>query len=454
MDAAYSALYSDFLEKSAVVVGLDKTGLSCAVHLVGEGYDVEIADTRMSPPLESVLYAELPGVTLHKGAIQPKLFVNVDMVVLTGNAINNRQLADLAKQYGCEVVSSLELFARSCSVPVVLIGGDNGKSTVADMVKEVFVRTSGRVRIGGSCSAPVLDMLIGGKPDAYLIEVSSIAMFAQTRSLVSEVATLLNFDQDQNKVITSVHHDAAMRNVFKLSKNRVLNRDDNYSLTLAAEGQSITFGSDQPSTERDFGVVEDAAGRWFARGSERIEKVEKFELAGPHNELNILAAFAILESLGKPVNVSVPIIRKFRGLPYCCTDIGAFEDGVRWINDSKSTNLNAAIAAVQSCGENVVLIAGGVSEGADFSKLTGAVNGSLRGCVLFGRDGKRIGNTIKNQTKIKFVENIYEAVSVAANMAKRGDDIVFSPGCAPFDMFIDQIYRGQAFKQAVDLHYS
>ena len=454
MEAAYSMQYYDEHAVSAVVIGLNKTGLSCATYLVNEGCNVEIADTRNSPPLQHVLETELPGVPLHKGAIQPKLFVNAEMVVLTGNAVSDDRIARLARRYGCEIVSSLELFARSRTAPVVLIAGDNGKSTVADMVKDVIVRRDGRVRLGGTPSVPVLDLLVGTSPDAYVIEVSSLSMLARTRSLSCEVATLLNFAEDNNGRSALKMHESDLRSIFGAAKRTVVNRDDAFASSLYRDEECVRFGLQAPESDSDYGIVEHAGARFFARGSERLAKPEQFKLLGPHNELNILAAFAILDSLGYSAESAIPHIRRFQGLPYCCTQIGSYQDGIRWINDSKSTNLNASIAAVQSCDKPVVLIAGGVDRGADFAKLAEQANGNLRGCVAFGRDGMRIRNSLKKYAETAYAENIIDAVSAAAHMARKGDDIVFSPGCAPFDMFVDYVFRGQVFTRAVKMHYS
>ncbi len=454
MEAAYSVQHLAQQGKNAVVIGMNKTALSCASYLVDEGYDVEIVDSKQSPPLQRMLQTELPGVVLYKGEIQPKLLVNADIVVLTGNSVSCERTAKLARQYGCEVVSSLELFARSRTAPVVLIAGNNGKSTVADMVKDVIVRKRGRARIGGTSGVPVLEMLSGSAPDAYIIEVSSLSMLAQTRSLKCEVAAFLNFANDDGMRSGVPAHESDLRGMFNSAVQTVLNCDDPLSASLYGKGEGRRFGSGSPEHDHDYGIVELDGRRWFARGGRKLAAVDKFALAGSHNELNILAATAILESLGYSAESSIKCIMKYQGLPYCCTQIGVHDDGVRWINDSKSTNLNASAAAVLAADRPVVLIAGGVDRGADFKSLVKKVSGSLRGCVLFGRAGKRFHHSIKRHTQSAYAENLIDAVDMAARMAEFGDDIVFSPGCEPFDMFIDHVFRGQVFTRTVQMHYS
>ncbi len=454
MEAAQLMQYHDHYAANAVVIGLNKTGLSCAAYLVGEGYNVEIADTRQSPPLQRVLQSELPGVTLFKGATQPRVFMDADVVVLTGNAVSDERIAQQARQYGCEVVSSLELFALGRTAPVALVAGANGKSTVLDMVKDVIVRTDGRVRLGGTSSVPVLDMLSGADPDAYLVEASSLSMLAQTRSLSCDVAAFLNAAQDLGSDSDLKSHESDLRRVFRTAKTIVVNRDDALAASLKAGGECIRFGAGAPERDSDYGIAEQDGTRWLVRGNRRLADVTQFAVNGSHNELNILAAIAILQSLGRSAQDSAALIRNYQGLPYCCSQIGSYHDGVRWINDSKSTNLNASIAAVQSSPNPVVLIAGGVSRGADFSELAKKVNGNLRGCVLFGRDGSQIRKSVKKYADSAYVENIFDAVAVAAQMARNGDDVVFSPGCEPFDMFIDHVFRGQVFAKAVKNHYS
>ena len=145
-------------------------------------------------------------------------------------------------------------------------------------------------------------------------------------------------------------------------------------------------------------------------------------------------------------------IINFKGLPYSCEDEGKM-NGIRWLNDSRSTNVDAAIAAIEYSDEPVVLIAGGLSQGDDFSKITEKVNGKLRGCVLFGRDSWQIGKSFNGIKNKELVEDIDDAIAVAEQIASEGDCVVFSPGCVSHDMFTDYEQRGESFSQALRSHF-
>lgn len=458
MGAVRQMQWSEVDSENAVVVGLGRIGLSCASHLIRNGYDVEIADPRKNPPLERVLQSELPGVPLHKEKIDSRIFLNANLIVLTGCVSDNQKIVRMANQYGCEVVNCMELFARSVKRPVALIAGNNGKTSVSALVKEAIVQQGGRVRVGGPSDAPVLDMLNGTKPDVYLIEVPAMSALEQTWSLSCDVVAYLNGEllTGNEKKSTSAQHGKAFERVLSAAKRVVLPADGAERRPFrSCKSQARFGGCAEDGRDSDFGIAASGEDRWLVRGESRLCRMSEFHLRGAHNERNIMAALAILEGLGYDAETVLPALRGFQGLPYCCSPIGEFGDDVGWINDSKSTNLSASIAAVNASEKPVVLIAGGVSRSGDFSPLARRVNGNLIGAVLFGRDGEQIQASLQDVTETVYAESIFDAISAAAEMAnKNGGDVVFSPGCAPFDLFVDHVLRGQFFTNAVRMHYS
>lgn len=455
MQPAYKQNIDEFIDSvgNALVIGLGKSGLACASYLFEEGWEVEVADTRDSPPLEEALHRELPGIPLHKGPIKPRLFLHTDLAVVGPGVAKNGEVARIAKKYGARVVSYLDLFMEKCSGSVIAISGTNGKSTVATLVCQIIRSNGGSVRKGGSGGTTTLELLTGSEPDVYILELSP-GQLEQSSSMNANVAVALNIAPNiLDSQRSNEEYSDMLLQVYRGAKYPVINRNDFACRKARIRGKAISFGLDTPPGELDYGIIEVKGVRWFAKGSQKILPVNKCILQGGHNELNILAAMALADSAGYSVSAATKEIAKFEGLPYCCNNVGSW-DGVRWINDAKSTNVDAAIAAIRSSGESVVLIAGGINKGTDFSKLTKAVNGKLRGCVVFGRDRKQIGKSVQKAVDTRYVDDIYGAVSVAAEMAQNGDGVVFSPACVSYDMFIDFRQRGEHFNQAVKEFYN
>ena len=181
--------------------------------------------------------------------------------------------------------------------------------------------------------------------------------------------------------------------------------------------------------------------------------LDKCRLRGGHNELNLLAACAVLEAAGYSPESAAKEIANFAGLPYRCDIAGEWND-VRWINDARSSNLAATKVAVQTNEESpVVLILGGLSKTADFSEVAKLTDGRLRGCIFFGRDAQNVSQGFNGQTQKVFVENISEAIIAADSLSESGDTVIFSPGCAGYDMFTSYLQRGKVFSQALESFY-
>ena len=450
MQAAQKYLDSSGFAGNAIVIGLGKSGLACAMFLVNHGWDVEVADIRSCPPMDNILKSELPGVELHTGQLKPQMFLNVHLVVMSPSANANVKIAKIAGQYGARIVSSLDIFMEWCERPVVAIAGTNGKSTVAALVEAIIQKNKGSICVGGPRDFPLFDLLNEPQPDVYMLELTSLHL-ERARKLNADVASILNISPNHLDRYPSVDtYVNALKRIFRGVKRPVVNRDDPIVSKLPIKGDMITFGRSAPQCDCDYGIVEESSNRWIVRGEEKLLDSADCVLQGCHNELNMLAACAIADAAGFPLDSrSSTAISEFKGLPYRCSDAGEW-NGVRWINDSRSMNVGAAIAAVQSDPRPAVLIAGGLSKGADFSELATRVNGQLRGCVFYGRDGWSIGQSFPDLATKAFVDDIEDAVLAAAQMTRDGDRVVFSPGCASNDMFSDYSHRGKAFNSALE----
>lgn len=433
-----------------VVVGLGKTGLSCARYLRRQGLDVVVVDSRAEPPGLETLQQELPEVPVYLGQFDGRMLSQAALLVVSpGVALEQHAIAE-AVANGVSAIGDIELFARQAKAPVVAITGSNGKSTVTTLVYEM-ARAAGRdVRVGGNLGTPALELLDEHEPDLYVLELSSFQL-ETTSSLKAAAATVLNISQDHlDRYRDMQEYTNAKRRIFMGAQTWLINVDDPVVGGWCQPSSGcLRFGIGTPATRFDFGVREAQGRRWLARGEELLLAVDELKIAGTHNVANALAALALGDAVGLPMAAMSEALRQFRGLAHRCQWV-AEEGGVTWFNDSKATNVGAAVAAVTGMPNKVVLIAGGEGKGQDFSPLRPAMAAKGRAVILIGRDASSIKTALGDVVPTTFAANLGEAVSQARTLARPGDAVLLAPACASFDMFSGYEDRGEQFVQTVE----
>ena len=431
----------------SVVLGLGVTGLSCARYLTARGHKVLIVDSRERPPGLDALRLGCPGVEVWSGTLDVQLPpATVQLVVSPGLPTDIPVIAE-ARRQGIDVIGDIELFARVADRPVAAITGSNGKSTVTTMVADMARRAGRQMPAGGNLGTPALDLL-QMPAEAYLLELSSFQL-ELTDSLAPAVATVLNLSVDHiDRHGTLADYAAAKAKVFNNAGLRVANREDPQVIDMVAGCDNVvTFGLD-PGTGNDYGVVAHDGCDWLARGDDLLMPVGELGVPGAHNVLNALAALAIGDGLGLAKDQMRAALRAYRGLPHR-TQLISKASGVSWINDSKATNVGAAIAAARGLGDRLVLIAGGDGKGADFTPLATALRGRVRGVVLLGQDAPKLAAAFEGVAPVRMVASMADAVEAAGEIAKPGDTVLLSPACSSLDMYDSFAARGDAFRRAV-----
>jgi UDP-N-acetylmuramoylalanine--D-glutamate ligase len=449
-----------------LVVGLGKTGLSIARHLQATGKPFAVADTRAEPPGLAQLRALAPQVAVASGALHAGLLAGVDEVVVSPGLAADGPLFDAARARAIPVVGDIELFARRARAPVVGITGTNGKSTVTTLVGHMARRAGLAARVGGNLGEPALDLL-DDEAALYVLELSSYQLDT-TESLELVAATVLNVTPDHLDRYGSVARYAGSKaRIFRRCGVAVLNADDPLVAPMGQQcarriGFSIAGadpagngpGSNGPGGNRPAG---DAAryhlglhqGRdWLMRGGEPLLATADMRLAGRHNAANALAALALGEALGLPLAPLLDELREFTGLPHRTAWVGEHA-GVRYINDSKGTNVGATLAAVAGLPGPLLLVAGGDGKGQDFAPLAPALAGKVRHALLIGRDARLLGAALAGACPVEYCQSLEAAVHRAAQLAHAGDTVLLSPACASLDMFRDYAHRGDVFAAAV-----
>jgi UDP-N-acetylmuramoylalanine--D-glutamate ligase len=432
--------------ESILVIGLGLTGYSVVRHLYSQGTDITVADSRMHPPYLGQVKQEFPDVEIIAGQIPVDRFGEFDEVVTSPGV-------DIGVNTGSgniRLIGDIELFTRHADAPVIGITGSNGKSTVTMLVSEILAGGGFNVKTGGNIGTPALNLLDGAKPDFYVLELSSFQM-ETTYSLALKSATVLNISEDHMDRYDSLDdYVSAKRRIFDHTESIVVNRDEPRPMAPAASDiKVVSFGLSEPVSECDFGIRLVAGIRCLVYGGSVLAPEDELVLQGEQNVSNILAAMALVSAAG--VELTAPMIDaavNYGGLPHRC-EVVADCNSVKWINDSKGTNVGATVAALKGFKQGVVLIAGGKGKGANFEHLAREILNSVIHTILIGEDAGKIDQSLDPSSKRSIVGSLDEAVLLAMEVAESGSVVLFSPACASFDMFDNYEHRGNVFKQLV-----
>jgi UDP-N-acetylmuramoylalanine--D-glutamate ligase len=438
-----------------VIVGLGKTGLSCARFLAAHGVPLAITDSRAQPPGLTYLQQELPQVTVFMEGFNAEILTRAEQIVVSPGVSLKEPIITQAIAQGIPVLGDIELFARHARAPVIAVTGSNGKSTVTTLVGLMAQHAGLDVRIGGNLGTPALDLLQDSEPDLYVLELSSFQL-ETTYSLNAAAAVVLNVTPDHmDRYADLDEYTRAKQRAYNGDGVMVINANDpTVNAMVCPNRRIVRFGLAAPAPD-DFGLRSVRGETDLVRGGQSLLAVGELRIKGSHNIANALAALALGDALKLPLAAMLDALREFPGLPHRSQWV-AGQNGVTWYNDSKGTNVGATLAALQglatsadSGGGKVVLIAGGDGKGADFSPLRQAAADYARGVVLIGRDAPLIEAALQNVVPVVRARDMEAAVWAAHHLARNGDQVLLSPACASFDMYSGYEERGRVFVAAV-----
>ena len=436
----------------SLIVGLGKTGLSCARFLAARGMPAAVTDTRERPPCLDQLREEFPDTALFLGGFDPAAFAAADRLVVSPGVAVSEPLIQAAAARGIPVVGDVELFAQNVRAPVAVVTGSNGKSTVTTLLGQMAEAAGRRVKVGGNLGEPALDLL-DDAAELYLLELSSFQL-ETTRSLRPAAAVVLNVSADHLDRYAGLEEYAAVkRTIYQHAQAAVFNKDDPLVREMSPDAAEPIFFTLGAPDDGEFGLRRINGEAWLCQGQKRILPASAIRIPGSHNIANALAALAMGHALGFPMEAMARALKLFSGLPHR-TQLVTERDGVRWYNDSKGTNVGACIAALDGLHDlapegRTVLIAGGQGKGADFSPLKPVVERTCRAVVLIGEDAPILARALQGATPLLRAESMEQAVRLAKERALSGDRVLLSPACASFDMFNNYIHRGEVFVEAV-----
>ncbi len=442
---------SGVLRSKTLIVGLGKTGLSCARFFAARGIPAAVIDSREDPPGLESLRSELPDTALFLGRFDPVVFEEAEQLVVSPGVSLKEPLIQQALARGIPVIGDVELFATQAPAPVVAITGSNGKSTVTSLLGEMAQQAGLRVKVGGNLGEPALDLL-DEDAQLYVLELSSFQL-ETTRSLCPAAAVVLNLTPDHMDRYDDVGaYGAAKAVIYQGAHKRIFNLDDAAVMAMRqGGGDDLFFTLGEPETGC-FGLRRYEGAVWICQGEQKLMPAADLPVPGSHNRANALAALALGSAIGLRMEGMLAALRRFHGLPHR-TQFVAEHQGVRWYNDSKGTNVGACVAALEGLDSETegktVLIAGGECKGADFAPLVPVVACAVRAVVLIGRDAPSLERVLTGIVPLYHAEDMDEAVQAAAQQARPGDRVLLSPACASFDMFDNYEDRGRCFMDAV-----
>jgi UDP-N-acetylmuramoylalanine--D-glutamate ligase len=433
-----------------VVVGLGKTGLSCARHLRRQNIPFVAVDTRAEPPGIAEFRREFPDVRTECGDLQAETLCSAHTLVMSPGVDLRTPAVSKAIAKGVNITGDIDMFAKVANAPLVAITGSNAKSTVVTLVGEMAKEAGLRTAVAGNIGTPVLDLLNDEPYEIYVLELSSFQL-ETTFNLNAAVATVLNMSPDHMDRYDSMQaYHRAKHRIFQGCRHVVVNRDDALTRPLLPATVNVTSFGLGPEDSRDFSVIDQNGKQYLAHERLPLLAVSELKIAGRHNVANALAALALGHSVGLDWEPMLAALRKFPGLPHRCQWV-ATVDGVPWYNDSKGTNVGASVAAITGLGATarVVLLAGGVGKGAKFTELAPVMRRFGKLAILFGEDADKIDVVLAGVVPVQRAASLQDAVKQARANAGAGDLVLLSPACASFDMFDNYEHRGQVFMDAV-----
>jgi UDP-N-acetylmuramoylalanine--D-glutamate ligase len=442
--------------KKVTVVGIGRSGAAACHLLSKEGARVTLTDLKTKAESSRFLegLSEL-AILLRLGGHDPQDFVKADLIVLSPGVPTDIEPVLMAKVKGIPVVGEMELGFSRLTIPVLAITGTNGKSTTTTLLGEVCRAQGQKVFVGGNLGRPLCEAVLSPSGwEVAVVEVSSFQL-ETIRTFRPRVAALLNVSPDhQDRYRNFEEYKQAKLRIFEYQEandHAVLNWDDPVTETLVEAGRLT-------SRVHLFGRVRRPEQGMMISGTDLVYKdhdtertlcnLNEIRIKGAHNLENAMAASLIALVNSCDPSIVARVLKDFAGLEHRLEFVRETH-GVRYYNDSKGTNIRAVLMSLQSFEEPIVLIAGGLDKGGDFSLLREMVQKKVRQMILIGEAKNKISKALDRCVPFAECHSMAEAVRVARQVSRDGDVVLLSPGCASFDMFRNFEERGNAFKEAV-----
>jgi len=444
----------DLKGKNVLVVGLGKSGVAASRLLLRNGAIVTATDSnpaeRLSDDARSLSAA---GVKIEAGMHRTETFLSSDLIILSPGVSAEIKPVATAKARGIRIISEIELACRFINTPVIAITGSNGKSTTTTLICEILRTRGDRVFAGGNIGTPLCDYVLAGNiADWVVAEISSFQL-ETIEEFRPKISVLLNISPDHLDRYHNISEYAEAK--FRIFENQgtgdtaIINGDEPWCPELSGriKCDTVLFSRKKKITNgiytEDGWIISDMEGARFS-----VCEISSLGIKGVHNLENAMASVAAGILAGCNRHVIETALKKFTGLEHRLEFVREI-NGVRYMNDSKGTNVGAVIKSIESFNEPLLLIAGGRDKGSDFSPLRPLIKERVKRLILIGEARDKIAEAAGSMTETSFASSLQEAVSIAHREAVKGDIVLLSPACASFDMFNNFEDRGNKFKEIV-----
>jgi len=435
------------------VAGAARSGIAAAHLLARRGARVTLSDSgEQMPDLDSASLLEA-GVGLELGGHRVETFRDADLIVTSPGVPPELAVLAEAKAAGVHVIGEVELASRWLKGRVIAITGTKGKSTTTALTGRMLQSAGIRTLVGGNIGTPLSGQVDASTTDTvHVVEVSSFQL-EQIEQFHPWVAVLLNFSPDHlDRHHTLEAYAAAKARVFEnqvASDWAVVNADDAGARRLATGTRATRWmfsrsGAVDEGTTVEHGWIVNRAGA----DTTPLVALDRIKLIGPHLVDDVMAAAAAATLAGARPEALDAAVQAFTGLEHAMEVVAEF-DGVTFVNDSKATNVEAAVRSIESFQSGVVAIVGGRFKGGDLRLLRGPIGGRGKGIVAIGEAKDLVRRAVEDVIEVRDAASIDEAVRTAFDMARPAGVVLLTPACASFDMFRDYVERGRAFKEAV-----
>ncbi len=447
---------NEFKNKKILIVGLGRSGIAALEVLLELGACVALQDSKKAEDMDGETMALIKDNNIQAwlGAV-PENMADFDMLVLSPGVPVNLPFIREARDAGAEIIGELELAYRVGMGHYVGITGTNGKTTTTTLVGEIFKAAGRDTKVVGNIGSPVVREAAKANEDSWMVtEISSFQLETVDR-FRPEVSAILNLTPDHlDRHGNMENYGAAKARIFARQDKEdfcVLNYDDEEVMKLGEECRAVVVPFSR-MTELDFGafVKDEEIIVKDVEGETAICRTDELKIPGSHNLENALAAVAIAWFSGIDKNTIARVLKEFAGVEHRIENCGSIK-GVRFINDSKGTNTDAAIKAIEAMKENIILIAGGYDKQADYAEFISTFPGRVKYMVLLGQTAEKIKEAAIKQgfTDLEICEDMADCVEKAWAKAQAGDVILLSPACASWDMYKSYEKRGEDFKECV-----
>ena len=444
--------------KRVLIVGLGKSGIAAAQAMVKLGARVTVQDSKEEDKIDSQLltFFRGKGVEFCLGKF-PEFMNQYDMMILSPGVDPELPFIVKAAEEGVEIVGELEIAYRIARGHFVALTGTNGKTTTTTLVGEIFKKSGRKTSVVGNIGVAVISKALETDEDDWLVTETSSFQLQTIKYFKPMVSAILNLTPDHlNRHHTMENYGLAKARIFENQDENgycVINGDDEACCKLAEKSKAkvIYFSASRQLEKGAF--VKDGKLVIVDEDGKLIELCGRDELKiiGKHNVENALAAAAMCYYAGIEAEVITQVLKDFAGVEHRIEYCGTYK-GVKYYNDSKGTNVDAALTALRAIEKNIILIAGGDGKGQDFDPLIQGFNGSVKHMILLGRDGSKIAEACDKEgfKDYSFAADMGQCVQKAVEMAEEGDTVLLSPACASWDMYTNFEQRGDHFKEMVE----